>query len=66
MATGRVKSFDSKQGPGWLVTNDGKDVFVTLKALPKGTLSLEDGERVRFDIEKGEKGEQAINVEMIA
>jgi len=65
METGTVKFFDSKKGYGF-ITPDGKgakDVFVHFSAIEgEGYRSLNEGDKVEFDIEQGKKGPQAANV----
>jgi CspA family cold shock protein len=64
MAQGKVKWFNRVKGFGFIVTEDGGDVFVHRTAL-KGsgkTQTLREGEAVSFDIEEGEKGPKAVNV----
>ena len=64
MAQGRVKWFNREKGYGFIVTDDGKDVFVHRTALKtKGkTQTLKEGEPVLFDISDGERGPKAANV----
>lgn len=63
---GRVKWFNNAKGYGFIEQDDGKDVFVHYSAiLGKGFRSLQEGDRVAFDIVVGPKGEQAANVEKI-
>ena len=47
---------------GFIGIEDGKDVFVHRNALPEGT-TLNEGDKVSFDIEESPKGPQAINVQ---
>jgi cold shock protein len=59
---GRVK-FNSEKGYGFIVRNDGPDVFVHFTAITgKGYRTLNEGELVEFEIIQGPKGAQAINV----
>lgn len=66
MAEGRVKWFDDKKGYGFIETDAGKDIFVHFSAIEgKGFKSLTEGERVKFEEERGAKGPQAIHVEKL-
>ena len=62
--TGVVKWFSNPKGYGFITQDDGgKDVFVHYTAIQgDGFKTLEQGQKVRFEITKGEKGEQAANV----
>lgn len=63
--TGTVKWFDDTKGYGFITRDDGgKDVFVHYTALPRsgGRATLNEGDRVEFTIEQGQKGPQAKNV----
>ncbi|MDD5669976.1 MAG: cold-shock protein [Candidatus Omnitrophica bacterium] len=63
MATGIVKWFNNQKGYGFITPENGNDVFVHHSAIQgEGYKSLEEGQKVEFNIEKGPKGEQATNV----
>lgn len=64
--TGTVKWFDSKKGYGFLICEDGKEVFVHYTGIvAEGFRSLTEKQRVEFEIEGVDRGEQAINVHLI-
>ena len=63
MATGTVKWFNKQKGVGFIAPEDGRDVFVHHSAIQgEGYKSLDEGQKVQFDITQGPKGDQAINV----
>ena len=63
MAEGIVKWFNETKGFGFIEQEDGPDVFVHFSAImADGFKSLNEGDRVMFDIEQGEKGPAAVNV----
>lgn len=60
---GTVKWFNAQKGFGFITTEDGKDVFVHFSGITEsGFKTLDEGEKVNFDLTQGEKGDQAINV----
>lgn len=65
MPAGKVRWYDVEKGFGFLVTDDGEDVFVHASALPEGTASLKQGARVDFGIVDGKRGKQALTVTLL-
>jgi CspA family cold shock protein len=67
MAQGTVKWFNGEKGYGFIqVEGGGPDVFVHFSAIVgSGYRSLEEGQKVEFDITQGQKGPQAENVRPI-
>ena len=64
--TGTVKFFNAEKGFGFISREGGKDVFVHFSNIVgSGYRSLEEGQRVEFDIAPGRKGEEAQNVTVI-
>ena len=62
---GTVKWFNAQKGFG-SVSGKGGDVFVHYSGiLSDGFKSLDEGQRVTFDVEQGEKGPQAVNVKVV-
>ena len=67
MATGSVKWFNAEKGYGFISQEGGPDVFVHFSAIQMtGYKSLEEGQRVDFDVTQGQKGPQAANVRAAA
>ncbi len=63
MANGIVKWFSDQKGFGFIEQEDGPDVFVHHSGINStGFKSLNEGDRVTFDVEQGQKGPAAANV----
>ena len=61
--SGTVKWFNDAKGFGFIAREGGPDVFVHFSAIQSdGFKSLQEGDRVEFEIEQGQKGPQAANV----
>ncbi|HOI75390.1 MAG: cold-shock protein [Syntrophaceae bacterium] len=66
MPEGKVKWFNEKKGFGFIQTDEGEDIFVHFSAIQdSGFKTLQEGQRVSFDIEKGRKGLAAANVKAL-
>ncbi len=64
MANGTVKWFNDAKGYGFIEQEDGGDVFVHYTAISgTGFRSLAEGDQVNFEVENGQKGLAAANVE---
>jgi cold shock protein len=65
MTTGTVKWFNATKGYGFIQPDDGsKDVFVHVSAVERSTLgSLQEGQKIAFDLERGQQGKiSAVNL----
>jgi len=63
MVTGYVKWFNNAKGYGFIARDSGGDVFVHHSAIQgDGYRTLEEGQKVQFEVTHGPKGEQAANV----
>ena len=63
MAIGTVKWFKNEKGYGFITGEDGQDVFVHFSAIQmEGYKSLQEGQKVEYDVVQGDKGPQASNV----
>ncbi len=63
MAEGTVKWFNETKGFGFIEQDNGPDVFVHFSSITmEGFKTLQEGQRVKFDVVDGQKGPQAANV----
>jgi CspA family cold shock protein len=60
---GNVKFFDETKGFGFIAGEDGKEYFVHQTALAQG-MRLNENDAVTFDVEQGDRGPKAANVQM--
>jgi len=66
MTQGTVKWFNADKGFGFIEVEGGSDVFAHFSAIQgEGFKTLEEGQKVEFTIEEGNRGPQAANVEKI-
>ncbi len=66
MAKGTVKWFNTQKGYGFITKEDGEDVFVHYSAIKsEGFKNLEEGQKVEFDVQDGNKGPQAAEVTVL-
>ena len=63
---GKVKWFDSKKGYGFILTDEGREVFVHYTGIiAEGFKALTEGQNVEFEIGSNDKGVQAVNVTVV-
>lgn len=67
MTIGQVKFFNTTKGYGFIAPETGgKDVFVHMTAVQSaGLRSLNEGQRISFDIEADKKGPKAVNLKLV-
>ncbi len=64
--TGKVKWFNAAKGYGFITGDDGKEVFVHFSAIQvDGFKTLDEDQRVEYDVNDSPKGPQAANVKKI-
>ncbi len=67
MAQGTVKWFNAEKGFGFISTENGQDVFAHFSEIQtNGFKTLEEGQKVEFDVEEGQRGPQAVNITKLA
>jgi len=67
VATGTVKWFNGGKGFGFITPESGEDVFVHFSAIAgDGFKSLDEGDKVEFELTEGPKGPQATNVNKVS
>ncbi len=63
MQSGTVKWFNTDKGFGFITGSDNKDVFVHFSSIQTdGFKSLDEGQKVSYEVEQGDRGPQATNV----
>ena len=65
MKTGKVKWFNAEKGYGFIIQDDGNEIFVHFKDVQGGVNALRDNDSVSFDVAEGRKGPQAVNVKKV-
>ncbi|MCM3303850.1 cold-shock protein [Priestia megaterium] len=64
MEQGKVKWFNAEKGFGFIERENGDDVFIHFSAIQsEGFKSLDEGQAVTFEVEQGQRGPQATNVQ---
>lgn len=65
MPSGRVRWFDANKKYGFIVSDEGKDVFLPAAALPAGVTTLRKGSKVEYSVVDGRRGPQAMGVTLV-
>lgn len=66
MNNGTVKWFNAEKGFGFIEKENGGDVFVHFSGIASdGYKTLEEGQKVTFEITEGQRGDQAVNVQTV-
>ena len=60
---GTVKFFNAMKGFGFITGDDGKDYFAHQTGLKAGVV-LNENDKVKFDVEQGDRGPKAVNIEL--
>lgn len=58
---GTIKWYNAQKGFGFIEVDGENDIFIHRSQVPEG-LYLNEGDKVTFDVEEGDKGPQAVNV----
>ncbi|MCH7761730.1 cold shock domain-containing protein [candidate division TA06 bacterium] len=67
MTKGTIKTLIRHRGFGFINAEDGREIFFHQSGLVKGDFdSLNEGDKVEFEVEKGDKGPRAINISVSA
>lgn len=67
MAIGTVKWFNNSKGYGFIAPEDGEDLFVHFSEIQiEGYRTLKNGQKVSFEVSKGDKGAHALKVLPVA
>ena len=67
MAVGTIKWFNGEKGYGFIAAEGGTDVFLHYSAIQMdGYKTLQEGQKVEFEVVQGQKGPQAENVHLVA
>lgn len=64
MAEGTVKFFNDMKNFGFIAGDDGKEYFVHISGIKEGN-RIREGDKVKFDVEQGDRGPKAVNVEKV-
>ena len=63
MNKGTINWFNADKGFGFIISEEGKDLFAHFSAIQSdGFKSLDKGQKVEFDVEEGQRGPQAVNI----
>ena len=60
---GKIVQWNDEKGFGFITSEDGHDLFAHFSAIQSdGFKSLDEGQKVEFDVEEGQRGPQAVNI----